>query len=247
MLSLAMKQTSRVRRGVLVTGLAMGGLVGCATQASLAPPPSAAQVNTAETAVKVAREGGRDGSAGKHVQLAERQLAEARERMASGDNRGAGLALARAEVDAELSQVLRKREKALADAELIEGQLADTRRAQPADPTSKTPPPPLPNTAPPGAVAPGPMPNDPLAGTTSQGATPATALPTPATSAPPSTALPPTSPTTVTSPPARPSGPPPEPTRTSPPDNKTPTIAPGPSGPGTGIPTGPAGTGSSTP
>jgi hypothetical protein len=93
-----MKQTSRIGKTALAAGLVMGvggfGLVGCATQSSLAPPPSAAQVNAAEAAVQVARQGGTDGSAGQQVRLAEQQLAEARDRTARGDNRGAGLALA---------------------------------------------------------------------------------------------------------------------------------------------------------
>jgi hypothetical protein len=260
-----MKQMSRIRRRVLSAGLMVGGLVGCATQSSLTPPPSAAQVNAAETAVKVAREAGTDGSPGQHVRLAEQQLAEARDRTAHGDNRGAGLALARAEVDAELSQVLRRREKALAEAEVMESQLDETRRAQPADPgkqpgdASKQPtgsaiptPVPLPSTAPAGAVAPGPLPNDPLAGTTVQSATPATSLPTPATSGgsgssgsltPAKTQLGGAS----SKPSSAPSSSPPDPSRNSPPDNKSPTTAPGPSGPGTGIPTGPAGPSTASP
>ncbi|HEY0712789.1 MAG TPA: hypothetical protein VGF45_08960 [Polyangia bacterium] len=108
--------------------LAFAGF-GCATQ-DLSPPPTAAQVTAAEAAVRVAREAGpAEGSAGQHLRMAEKQLSESKERARNGNNRAAGLLLARAEADAELSQVLRRREKAIADAEVIEGHLTETKAA----------------------------------------------------------------------------------------------------------------------
>jgi hypothetical protein len=235
--------------GVMGLGIGTGG---CATSSSLTPPPTAAQVSSAEAAVQRARQSGVEGSPGEHVRMAEQELAEARDLTSRGDNRGATLALARAEVDADLGQMLQRREKALADAEVVEGQLAEARKAPAAageaagaakSTTAAVPPAApggVPNTAAPGAVAPGPLPTEPVPGTTLPAAPANTGGTTKPTSASPGAKTPPLP------------GPPPktapvDPTRHSPADNPNPTTAPGPSGTGTGIPNGPGGIGNMTP
>ncbi|HEY0705522.1 MAG TPA: hypothetical protein VGG33_01925 [Polyangia bacterium] len=159
--------------------LALAVAAGCATQ-DLSPPPSAAQITAAEAAVKVAREGGPvEGSAGQHLRMAEKQLADSKERARNGNNRAAGLLLARAEADAELSQVLRRREKAIADAEVIEGHLSETKTA---------------------AVAPTPAPSavdtPPTFGATGTAAAPSTAAPNAPSTVPAPSSSTPTQPAT---------------------------------------------------
>jgi Domain of unknown function (DUF4398) len=126
-----MKKTLN-RPGVLMVGLTLAAAAaGCATD-GLVPAPAPAQVTAAESAVRSARQvEGHEatGAVGQHLRLAEQALAEAKERTNKGDNRAARLLLARAEADAELSQVIRQREKAIAEAEVLEAQLSETRAA----------------------------------------------------------------------------------------------------------------------
>jgi hypothetical protein len=181
MKNLAVSRVSRVRRALSLTiGLALA--TGCATQ-DLSPPPSPGQVAAAEAAVRVAREGGpTEGVAGQHLRMAEKQIADSKERARNGNNRAAGLLLARAEADAELSQVLRRREKAVADAEVIEGHLTETKAASvsPATPTT----PPTTSSAP-------PLETPPTFGATGTTATPSAASPSGTATVPaPSTSKP---------------------------------------------------------
>ncbi len=160
-------------------GLAMAAAIwglGCATASELSPPPSAAHVASAEAAVKTARQAPEEGVVGAHARTAEKELLEAKERLSRGDNRAGALMLARAEADAELAQVLRRRERALAEAEVIEGQLAETKGSGPAAGAAVPAVPAVP--AAPGLATPG-------------SATPAAA--TPVTAAPASTTATPTS------------------------------------------------------
>jgi hypothetical protein len=164
---------SQNRPGVLMVGLTLAAAAaGCATD-GLVPAPAPAQVTAAESAVRSARqvEGHEStGAVGQHLRLAEQALAEAKERTSKGDNRAARLLLARAEADAELSQVLRQREKALAEAEVLESQLSETRAAAakaaaPAtDATTGTNVPPG-AAAPPATTAPAPTPASPAPAT----------------------------------------------------------------------------------
>jgi hypothetical protein len=128
---------------LVVVAALVGFGPGCATAESLAPAPTAEQFTGAETAVKLARQNAsdQDGPAvGQHVRLAEKEITEAKERVSKGENRAAALLLARAEADADLSRVLQRRERALADAEVMEKQLTETRNSQPAAPSASAPP-----------------------------------------------------------------------------------------------------------
>jgi hypothetical protein len=119
---------------------------GCATSESEAPGPSAADVSNAERVVAAARQSstGDDGAIRQHLQMAERELGEAKQRLARKQNRGAALSLARAEADGELSRTLQGRERAIADAEALEKQLDETKRTAtpPAAAAMTAPPPP---------------------------------------------------------------------------------------------------------
>jgi hypothetical protein len=140
-------------RGAL---LALGLLGGCAT-VNTYPPPTSNQLAAAERSVKAAKDSGatQDAKAGRHVRDAERALAEAKQAAASGDNRGAVLGLARAEVDAEYGHAVWLQTRTTRQAEETERQLAET-RATPARPSPAPTPaaaplpsaPPLPSAAP---------------------------------------------------------------------------------------------------
>ena len=128
--------TGRVGRlRALAGALGFAGLItaGCASNINAYPPPTQSQLAGAESNVKLAREGGAassDPKAARLVRGAEEQLATAKDRAAAGDNRGATLLLARAEADAELGHLLARQSKAKGEADLLESQLAETRRVQ---------------------------------------------------------------------------------------------------------------------
>jgi hypothetical protein len=133
---------------------------------------------SAESAVAVARQDGApsDINAGRHLRLAEQQLALAKQRAGVQDNRGAALMLARAHADAELSLALSRRAKNTAEATEAEQALEQARSTPGAAPAGETPPSsgrtpgtgPLSNPAPSGAAtAPAPS------GTSSQTSAPA--------------------------------------------------------------------------
>jgi hypothetical protein len=128
----------RLRGAVLVGVLASGWIAaGCATAPARTdqPPqgPSAAELASTETALQQARQKdrGQDRAIDEHLAQAERALAEAKDRTARGDHRQAALLLARAQADIELGQAMGRRERALAEAEVMEKQLVETRATTP--------------------------------------------------------------------------------------------------------------------
>jgi hypothetical protein len=152
-----MKGMGAARRGAAVVVVALAMVAGCAT-INNHPPPSADQFAATEKAINTARAGGadRDARAARHLQLAEEQLAAARDRVQAGDNRGGQMLLARAEADAELSQVMRQRSRAEVDATTTEGLLRETRAATPgsAAPAGVPAPTPAPTATPTPTAAP---------------------------------------------------------------------------------------------
>jgi hypothetical protein len=122
-----------------MVGLLASGWIaaGCATApARMEQPsqgPSAADLASAETALQEARQKdrGQDRAIDEHLTQAERALTEAKDRSARGDHRQAALLLARAQADIELGQAMGRRERALAEAEVMEKQLAETRATMP--------------------------------------------------------------------------------------------------------------------
>jgi hypothetical protein len=114
------------------SALALLVIGGCATARSY-PPPTNTQLASAERSVKAARDAGAasDPAAGRHLRDAERALADAKRAAAAGDNRGAVMGLARAEVDAEYGHALHLQARAARQADLTEQQLAETRAAPP--------------------------------------------------------------------------------------------------------------------
>ncbi len=117
--------------GGLVAVAAVAGLLGGCATSSLYPPPTAGQMAAAESAVAVAKQDGQPGDANsaRHLRLAEQQLTDAKQLAAVDDNRGASLMLARAQADAELSQVLSRKAKNAASAEEAERVLQEVRGA----------------------------------------------------------------------------------------------------------------------
>jgi hypothetical protein len=113
---------------------------GCAAARGQASTPvtTAADLAGVESAVERARENGSepDRAITEHLNMAERALAEAKDRAAAGDHRAARLLLARAQADADLSEALGRRERALADAEALEKQLIETRNTMAAAPAA---------------------------------------------------------------------------------------------------------------
>jgi hypothetical protein len=134
-----------MRRGIgwewtgLAAALALGA--GCATRTF--PPPTSAQLGTAESNVKEARELGaaEDPVSARNLRLAERQLALAKERAAENDNLSAAMLLARADADAELAAMLARKAKSVQAAALTERHLAQARGERtPAVPPAAPPP-----------------------------------------------------------------------------------------------------------
>jgi hypothetical protein len=116
--------------GLLALGWIAGG---CATApAQMDRPsqgPSAGEIAATETALQEARQKdrGQDRAIDEHLAQAERALADAKDRSARGDHRQAALLVARAQADIELGQAMGRRERALAEAEVMEKQLVETR------------------------------------------------------------------------------------------------------------------------
>jgi hypothetical protein len=124
--------------GRLFTGALLAGwLSACATapgRVNEGPPgPSAAELADAEAALQATqKDRGQDHAIDTHLEQAERALADAKDRAARGDSRQARLLFARAQADIELGQALGRRERALAEAEVLERQLVETRATPPA-------------------------------------------------------------------------------------------------------------------
>jgi hypothetical protein len=123
----------------MATALLYGAMAaGCAAARGKASAPvtTAADLAGVESAVERARENGSepDRAITEHLKMAERALADAKDRAAAGDHRAARLLLARAQADADLSEALGRRERALADAEALEKQLIETRNTMAAVP-----------------------------------------------------------------------------------------------------------------
>jgi hypothetical protein len=134
-----------MRRGIrlgwtgLAAALALGA--GCASTRTF-PPPTSAQLGTAESNVKAARELGaaEDPAAARNLRLAEQQLALAKERASENDNLSAAMLLARADADAEMAAMLARKSKSVQAAALTEQHLAEARgEGTPAAPAA-TPP-----------------------------------------------------------------------------------------------------------
>jgi hypothetical protein len=127
--------------GFFAVAAVAGLLGGCATS-GLYPPPTAGQVAATESAVAVAQQDGQQGdtNATRHLRLAEQQLADAKQLATASDNRGAALTLARAQADAELSQVLSRRARNEASAAEAERVLEETRAASGVKPSSQPAP-----------------------------------------------------------------------------------------------------------
>lgn len=134
-----------MRRGIrlgwtgLAAALALGA--GCASTRTF-PPPTNAQLGTAESNVKQARQLGatEDPAAARHLRLAEQQLALAKERAAASDNLSAAMLLARADADAEVAAMLARKAKSVQAAAATEQHLAEARgEGTPAAPAA-TPP-----------------------------------------------------------------------------------------------------------
>jgi hypothetical protein len=131
---------------------------GCATMNTY-PPPTSAQLASAERSVKAARDAGagQETRSAKYLRDAERELADAKQAAANGDNTASVLGLARAEVDAEYGHALYLQQRTTRQAELTEQQLAETRGSPPAGrtptpapagPVPLAPSPPSPTTTP---------------------------------------------------------------------------------------------------
>jgi hypothetical protein len=101
---------------------------GCASINSY-QPPSTEQIAAAEAAVDAARKAGavRSDLAVRQLREAEEQLATGKQAVQAGDNRTAVWSLAKAEADAELSQCASRQARQEAEAQKLEGQLAETR------------------------------------------------------------------------------------------------------------------------
>ena len=125
--------------GSLACAVAAGLLIGGCATAALHPPPTTGQMAAVESAVSVAERDGKtaDPNAARHQLWATQQLAQAKQRAAVQNNRGAALMLARASADAELSQVLSRKAKAEADAAEAERVLEETRSAESVKPSSQ--------------------------------------------------------------------------------------------------------------
>ena len=113
----------------------MALLSACATT-TVYPAPTVGQFAAVDGAVNEARARGvaQDPAAVQHLRLAEMQLAEAKQHIAAGDNRGASLLLARADADAELSQMLQRQTEATAEARTTETELRETQAQTPVQP-----------------------------------------------------------------------------------------------------------------
>jgi hypothetical protein len=123
----------------LAAALVLG--VGCASTRTF-PPPTSAQLGTAESNVKEARQlgAGEDPAAARNLRLAEQQLELAKERAATNDNRSAAMLLVRADADAEVAAMLARKNKSIQAAALTEQHLAQARgEGTPASPAA-TPP-----------------------------------------------------------------------------------------------------------
>src|SRR5262245_15246951 len=85
---------------IAALGLAAAGAVGCAST-----PVPAAQVASAETTLRGAREAGADRvpEANRHLQMADDQLGQAKKLIKKGDNDKAAALLARSQSDAALA------------------------------------------------------------------------------------------------------------------------------------------------
>jgi signal transduction histidine kinase len=93
-------------------------LVGVGVAACGGAPPPTDQLATSQAAIRGASEAGAeaDPRAKKHLQLAERQLEEAKALIEDDDNEAALLMLQRAEADAELARALAKKSETSAQA-----------------------------------------------------------------------------------------------------------------------------------
>jgi hypothetical protein len=136
---------------------------GCASAPAQQPRPSASQFAAAQAAVDVARRTATAQSQApmQHLRAAESELVQARRLLQTGDNRGATWALARAQVDADLSRTLVRQAREEAEAQRLEGELALTRAEaarrpqEPGGPEPTAVPPPPPEPAPAAPAAPG--------------------------------------------------------------------------------------------
>jgi hypothetical protein len=110
----------------LAAALALGA--GCASTRTY-PPPTTAQLGTAEANVRDARQLGamEDPAAARNLRLAEQQLTLSKERAAAGDNLAAAMLLSRADADAEVAAMLARKAKSVQAAALTEQHLAEAR------------------------------------------------------------------------------------------------------------------------
>jgi hypothetical protein len=123
---------SSMRRITVPKGLwVLAGLLGGCATARSAAPPSAGRVAAAEATVSGARSSGADADpqAGRYLRYAEAELGQAKDRLGQGDNLGAELLLARAEADADVSQLLARQAKATTEATTAEARLRGARTA----------------------------------------------------------------------------------------------------------------------
>jgi hypothetical protein len=136
---MGLRQTGVGFGGSLAFAVAAGLLVGGCATAALYPPPTTGQVAAVESAVAVAKQNdtAHDTNAARHLLWAEQQLAQAKQRAAVQNNRGAALMLARASADADLSQVLSRKARVEADAAEAERVLEETRSADTVKPSSE--------------------------------------------------------------------------------------------------------------
>jgi chromosome segregation ATPase len=127
-------QLGKLLAAILAAGWITGGCATTARQDQAVAGPSAAELATTEATLEEARqkERGQDRAIDQHLAQAERTLAEAKDRVARGERHQAGLLLARAQADIELGQAMGRRERALAEAEVMEKQLLETRAMPPA-------------------------------------------------------------------------------------------------------------------